>query len=368
MEEGVQIFDDEPEWDEKLSPLTQEELDLWKDPPPPLLEEEYSSYDSEPEEEVMDAITFARSLETVHERMKPFYREFPPEPKDPQAILSYLLFYSCMHVIYDNFNPEPQKPSMNDSDAQLREKTFGIHFLACYHKFCKIVRDLSTEFYVALERNLISRCGEEHPLTQLLPKFNEHAELHSRRLKGNPTGQKKRADGVVLPFINIVNGIEYDMENLEHRKWRWLIFNPLRTDMDQNAINYAEADDIERVQMDLDHIQGVESHEDPYGPIVTPEWNTLLCLLHTFLHIEDYLAVRILKPVLSMTEDLSVMKWDQLWSAIVTPEYAKKSIEKYSREKKKTPEIVSRIAEFRDLFKEGLFIVNDMVLLEKSTI
>ena len=92
---------------------------------------------------------------------------------------------------------------------------------------------------------------------------------------------------------------------------------------------------------------------DPYSVIVTHEMDKLLRLLHTMLHIEDYIQTYIVSAI--PRDEFKKMEktssWDDAWKVATTDEWANKSLDSFSREKKKTPIIISRLAEMRDLLK-----------------
>lgn len=359
----------------KLSPLRESEFQIFDEPEPCL-----ESYDSSIEEEEDDGVelyTKVQEVTQVHERLKPFYESFDPEPTDYKQRISYYLYYSALYVIFIYTRPDIARPEVTDSDEELKEKAFGIHYFSIFNKFMDLMTNLSIDFYASLEKYIRKHSGADHPLLAFMQVMNNHKEMHSRRLKGVPDSQRSKEDNGVV--YNIVTGQEYqydlwkeartkkiredeydETEQHNQNKWRWLIINPLPSDVDYQSIDPMEGDAEYRLNVEVDYLQGEKHYEPPYGPIVTNDFDKLLRLLHTMLHWEDYLQSYILTTVTEEDyEFMTQVDWEQAWQHLAK-DHHDKPIDKLSREKKKMPAIVSRLAELRDLLKETLLIISDL--------
>lgn len=348
------------------------------------------SYDSsiqeeEEEEELQSPLEYAQMLESIHERLKEMYKSFPPFPNTNElAQISFLVLYSAQFVIlYDLLDGKQSKPSAQDTQEQLYEKATFIHLRSLQERFFYICRELAAEFYVNLERVIRERGGDDHPLLDALEYLNEHVEMHSRRTKTDPTSQRNPKDFEKghKPVINIVDGSEYqakpakvvevvDQQVITEKKaynrddccnWRWLTLHPLPSDQDYRKIDPMEGDEGHRIMVQVEQIQGNFECEEPLGFIVSCQWDKLLRLLHTMLHMEEYFVTYMTGAVKDEEyEAMKDMPWQDAWLLLTGKQFHNKPVEKYSREKHKVPMVVSRVAEFRDLMREAVQIISTL--------
>ena len=191
----------------KLSPLRESEFQIFDEPEPCL-----ESYDSsiEEEDEGVELYTKVQEVTQVHERLKPFYESFDPEPTDYKQRISYYLYYSALYVIFIYTRPDIARPEVTDSDEELKEKAFGIHYFSIFNKFMDLMTNLSIDFYASLEKYIRKHSGADHPLLAFMQVMNNHKEMHSRRLKGVPDSQRSKEDNGVV--YNSVTGQEYQYD------------------------------------------------------------------------------------------------------------------------------------------------------------
>ena len=310
---------------------------------------------SDEEEIVLDI----KSIGQLQTKMENFYQTFPLDPDEPQEKMVFWMYYAILYsVFYILKNDTLSEPDPSDSDADLEEKATGIHMSSLFEKFVCLTEQLSVSLYKTIENAVIER-NVDHPILEFMEKINDHKELHSRRIKGDPTMQRTKMEIVKgnKPAYNIITDELFDPENIEHKDWKWLIINPLPSDEDYDAIDPAEGDDDHRVLIELQKLEKTYPCEEPYGVLVTNDWDKLLRLLHTLLHLEDYIQTYIVGAITSEEFDhIADMRWKDAWKYLAK-EHADKPVGKLSREKKKMPLIISRMAEMRDLLKDALRIV-----------
>lgn len=302
-----------------------------------------------------------RDVVDLEKRLKKLYANFPQDPKKRDERLVFWLYHVVKFgIFYDIRCDELSEPNPNDTDEQLKEKAFGIHYFNIWEKFKEETEVLASDLFKKIYVTLTDECGgsKNHPVVEFMNELVKHKELHSRGCKGNPTMQRTKKDITEgsKPVFNLITGEEYDENNPEHATWRMLIINPLPSDEDYRQIDPKEGDDTHRLVVAVEELQNPEvakSHT-PYAVYVTQHWDKLLRLLHTMLWLETYIYTRIVGVV---TEDqynhVKGMYWDDIWKAIAKEHHAK-PVGKLSREVKKMPPVISRIAEFRDLLKDVL--------------
>ncbi len=350
-------------------------------------EESYSSslLEEDEEEEVVSPLEYVQMLESVNERLKEIYKTFPPFPNTNEVgQIAFLVLYAAQyHVLYYSLGGRQAKPTQEDTPEELYEKATFIHLRSLSDRLFRICHELSAQFYVTLEGLITLKGGEDHPLLAALENLNEHVELHTRRTKTDPTSQRNPRDlkNGLRPVINVVTGEEYkatpskvidvvDDHVVTEKKaynrddcsnWRWLTLHPLPSDSNYRNINPMEGDEAHRMMVQVDQIEGRYECEEPFGFVVTSQWDKLLRLLHTMLHVEEYFANYIVGAVKDEDwDEIDGLPWAEAWKYLVGKEYADKPVEKFSREKKKVPMLVSRIAEMRDLMRESVLIISNL--------
>ena len=347
----------------------------------------YSSSINE-EEQIVSPHEYVKMLESINDRLKVMYKSFPPMPSTNEiAQISFMVLYTAQYVIlYQSLGGHQSKPSKDDTDEELFEKATFIHLRSIEEQFFRICRTLSVDFYVLLETLITRQGGDNHPLLHALEMIENHTEMHSRRLKSDPSSQRhpKDFENGHRPALNIVTGEEYvasatevvdvvDSHVITEKRsynrddccnWRWITFHPLPSDSDYRNIDPLEGDENHRLNVHVEEIQGKSDCPEVTGFIVGTQWDKMLRLLHTMLHMEDYFCHYILGALKdSEQEQIVDMPWAEAWEHLVGRDYANKPVEKFSREKKKVPMLVSRIAEFRDLMKEAIHIISGLTSL-----
>lgn len=269
----------------------------------------------------------------------------PGAPETFTEKLLYNFYYAIQFVIIFN-KLDGNKPVIdhaNDSDTIIREKVYVIHLDSCYRDFLKMVELLSNNVYSLIR----SKAGTEERIQYIFDQITRYKELHSRRIKSDPAASRTKTDKV-QKTINIITNEQYDHENVDHKSWRMLIFNPLPSDFDTNAIDPKEGGKSHALAIEVEKLKGKYHVPDPFYVVVTTEWDKIFRLIHSLVHFEEYMHTYIIGAV--DIEAIKDMNWKDTWDYLFK-EHVSVPIKNLSREKKKTPQIVSRTAELRDFLE-----------------
>jgi len=275
------------------------------------------------------------------------YLSLPEEPAEdtPEYIL-YLYYYSVQFVIvYYRLDGKPMPDFINDTDDIIREKAYVIHLHRCYRKCLTIIEQLAQKYNMLLRSKIQSyRQGGAQRALWLLDQLMQHKELHSRRIKSDPAATRKKTDKIQKAF-NLITDEQYNHENDDHKSWRILIINPLPTDFDINAIDPKEGGKTHELALQVEKLKGQSNLPEPFSVIVSTEWDKLLKVFHVLHHFEDYMHTYLAGCIdLDQIQNMNRQEtWNHLFGA-----HKDVPIKNLSREKKKTPQIVSRTAELRD--------------------
>lgn len=306
-----------------------------------------------------------RDVVDLDKRLKKLYATYPQTPKKRDERLVFWLYHVVKFgIFFDIRSDQLSEPNPNDTDEQLKEKAFGIHYFDIWQKFKEETEVLASDLFKKIYVTLVDECGgsKDHPVVAFMNELVKHKELHSRGCKGNPNMQRTKKDisEGSKPVFNLITGEEYDESNPDHGTWRMLIINPLPSDDDYRQIDPKEGDDAQQLMVAFEEIQDPElaKARTPYAVYVTPHWDKLLRLLHTMLWMDTYIYTRIVGVVTQEQYDQARgMCWDDVWKSIAK-EHHSKPVGKLSREVKKMPPVISRIAEFRDLLKDVLDLLS----------
>lgn len=295
----------------------------------------------------LDAATILARKEHFREICKEIYSKVPLAPDNPLDLLMYHYYYAVQFIIvYHKYNECPVPDFVNDTDADIRQKVYIHHLRSCYHSFIESINLLGNNV-LRLIRTKVSALpqGENRDtLLWFIDQLTIYTELHSRRVKSDPAASRTKTDEIQRTF-NMITGEEYDHGNEDHKSWRQLIINPLPSNFDRNAINPKEGGRTHEMALLVDKMNGKSDLRDPFFVVVTTEWDKLLRILHVLLHFEDYMHIYLVGCI--DLDELENMPWQKAWVHLFK-EHAEVPIQKLSREKKKTPTIVSRTAELRD--------------------
>jgi hypothetical protein len=218
---------------------------------------------------------------------------------------------------------------------------------------------------------------DEHPMSQIVWYLCHHKELHVRRIKVSPAKQRSKLEVGTKPddVYNCVTLDEHIFGKNPNNDTRWMIFHPLASDFNDDAIDAKEATMDHRIALAADELQ--HRHDDtytvdpPFGFVVSTEWSSLISFIHNIVYfqqyVECYLSEKLrefvhtpaelarinLAPETTfeeLTAHLQQMPWDTVWEQLVSPAYCNKTITQYSSSQSK-PLFVYSICRLRDLLR-----------------
>lgn len=316
--------------------------------------------------EVKNTVDFVERKKYVSQIGDELFSTLPAVPDVYIDKLLYYFFYSVQFVLmYTKFNGVKPVPDIyKDSDDKIREKAYFIHLDFCYRKFNEMIKIITSNVYNNIHEKLSKHLEfeKDHVIFEVMKYLVIYKEMHTRRIKSDPTATRTKTTET-LKTRNIITDDFYDPENKDHKTWRVIIFNPLPSDFDHNAIDPNEGiEEGKRTAIMIDYlkIQGKKTIPDPFCFVVTSEFDKLLRLLHVLLHFDEYMHTYIVGSL--SKEDFEVIdelnKWKDVWSYVMTEDHVNVPIQKLSREKKKVPEFVSRTAELRDFLRVAIEFEN----------
>ncbi len=297
---------------------------------------------------VLDANELIARQNHFHEICRDVYSKIPipPDEGTTEHIL-YLFYYAVQFtIVFSKHNTRPVPDFINDNDETIREKAYINHLHTSYRAFLKLIDILANNVYrsIRVRVNALPQSETRDTLLWFIEKLGIYTELHSRRIKSDPAASRTKTD-VIQRTFNVITGEEYNHNNDDHKSWRQLIVNPLPSDLDRNAINPKEGGKTHELALAVEKLKGKPVVPDPFLVVVTTEWDKFLRMLHVLLHFEDYMHTYLIGCI--ELEEIEKMTWQQAWVHLFK-EHKDVPIKTLSREKKKTPQIVSRTAELRD--------------------
>lgn len=321
-----------------------------------LLKELFSSSSEEEEEEEESKIN--KKIISLGEYEENHF--FPdPDENDPQAVLLYAFFYGIHYVIFCHKSEVlPEKPDpVKDSREVFCEKSYMVNCCFYYQKFQHLISEIAETVYKNVE-SLIEKRVKEHPLLFFIQQLPRYKELHSRRIKSDPVAPRTKSNEIIKTY-NAVTFEEFEPENRIHKTWHCLILNPLPSDFDQDEFDGQEGGEKNAVIQEVSKLTGEIVIPEPFSITVDFDWDKLIRTLHILLHFEDYMQTYIVSSISEndFNHIQSLSRWKDIWTYLVGDAFANLRIEKFARIKKTIPEIVSRIAELRDILKESINLV-----------
>lgn len=349
--------DDDSDIQELLNTSSSEADEDDAPPPPPQKEEEEEDngpMDLSDEKPNGDFRTSAR-YKYVISIGQTVIDALPVEPDKPIDKIIHYFYYAVQYAILFHKH-EGKIPRVNiesEDDDSIREKAYYLHLNVCYGEFLKMVKTYADTIYDTILK-VLENLQNGHPLIFFIKQLAMYKELHSRRIKSDPAASRTKTD-VVRKTYNIITNEEYNHTNPNH-KWNFLILHPLPSDIDVTQKDPNEGGMGHTLAIEVDKIHNRHFIPEPFGVNVTPTWDTLLRLLHSLLHFKDYMHNYIIGTItLDDFEKIKPLNWKQTWEYLFK-DHANIPIYKLSREKKKTPKIVSKTAELRDLLKEAVLL------------
>lgn len=281
------------------------------------------------------------------------FSDLPGIPDNYTERLLYYYYYAVQFaILYHKL--DGQKPVLdivNDSDDVIREKAYYMHLDNCYREFNSMVEILANNVLGSIKNKIKARSDSENAKTLLymLDQFVKFKELHTRRIKSDPAAPRTKVDSTASKITyNLVTGERYNHENEDHKSWRMLVVNPLPSDYDINEIDPKEGGRTHALAIEAEKLKGNYHVPEPFYVVVTTEWDKLCRLVHVLVHFEEYMHSYLIGAF--DTTSIINMNWKDAWNYLFK-EHADVPIKNLSREKKKTPQIVSRTAELRDFLE-----------------
>lgn len=298
---------------------------------------------------------FIQRRQHVSEIGDALFRELPTPPDDYEEKVLYYFYYTVQFILlYTKLNGEKPVPDIiNDTDEIIREKAYFIHLDHCYKQFNEMLQKMTTTIFNLIHEKISNHLEHDknHLMFKILKDIVVYKEMHSRRIKSDPSASRTKTTHVNRTY-NLITDEEYDPENKDHKTWRMLIFNPLPSDFDYNAIDPNEGGREYALTIEVEKLNKTYSVPDPFYIVVTTEWDKIFRSLHTLLHFDEYMHTYLIGCLTN--EDFEIIenlsKWKNVWE-FAMKEHSDVPIKYLSREKKKTPNFVSRIAELRDFLK-----------------
>lgn len=328
-------------------------------PPPPPPQQKYPT-DLTPEQ-------IAERHQYVLTLGEEYLETLPPKPdkSNPLQRILFLYFYATQFIIlFNKLNGKKPVPQFYDTDKEIKEKAYFIHLNTCFNEFIEMMDDIALNIYNKIKLGVCAHLGgisefNLHPISFLLQQVLTYQELHSRRAKLNPSTN-------IQDIWNCITCEKYNPNNEDHRLWKILIFVPLHSDFDNEAIDLAE----EPCQINAPVIP------KPFGLIVTNDWDKIIRILHISVYFKDYFFNYINDCIKSEEwKHIDELSWNDTWKYLTKDfgdiektkhdnnEKTKEvlstipenvvitTINNFSREKKQVPLIIFRISVLRDFLK-----------------
>jgi hypothetical protein len=239
-------------------------------------------------------------------------------------------------------------PTIEDTPEQLRDKALILCLYNDYLALDLAVKQLASDIYSTVRQDVIRIGGASHPMLKVLEKLVLHQEIHIRRLKrGTNESRTKRDAQPNAPILNATDGTEVGHPD---GSIRWIIFNPLRSDYDENAIDEVEGGIEHQLAIQVDKLKGDEKTPDPFGAVVSTGWCDLLQLVHNALHFCEYATIMLQSGFDdSDIEKYTKMPWPEVWKDLMGA-YWDVSIGKYGKSRE-GPHMVARMSALRDALR-----------------
>jgi hypothetical protein len=288
---------------------------------------------------------------------------FPePNPNDETGILIYSFFYAIQYVIFcykmENNMPSKINP-LKDSPEEQCEKGYMANCLFYYNKFQTLIDAIGDAVYENILKKMQGRVRDQpHPFIYFIEQLPKYKEMHSRRIKSDPIAPRTKTTDIIKTY-NAVTFEEFDPENRLHKTWHCLIINPLPSDFDEDELDGLEGGEENALIQEVSKINGERIIPEPFSIVVDSDWDKIVRTLHILLHFDEYMQTYVVSSISEKDFEhiKGIKKWEDVWMHLVGKDFVKLQIEKFSRTKKTIPEIVSRMAELRDILKESVNLV-----------
>lgn len=316
------------------------------------------SDEEEEEEEVNVSERINQSIQAMNEFIKEnIFRE--PHQNDESGILLYSFFYAIQYVIfcYKVENAMPDKIDvLKDSHDDICQKAYMANCLFYYNKFQMLIDTIGSNLYNKLLEKLKVRANNQaHPFVYFYEQLPKYKELHSRRIKSDPIAPRTKTSEIIKTY-NAATFEEFDPGNRLHKTWHNLIINPLPSDFDEDELDGPVGGEENVLIQAVSKMNGERIIPEPFSIVVDSDWDKIIRTVHILLHFNDYMQTYIISSISEkdFVHIKPIQNWKAVWTYLVGEQFVNIPIEKFSRTKKTIPQIVSRIAELRDILKESI--------------
>jgi hypothetical protein len=337
-------------------------------------DEESDTCASEPDsEQEQDFRLTGEDWEIIDKRFKELDKQSVdiPTKDDRLRILCLFLEATKSNIFKYVYRNVPIVPHPSQSDQQIKQAWYVGWFSSAYQEFDQELTKICNAVYNKLRISILEHTKtEDHPLLWYLKKIWEHREMHTRRCKADPAMQRTKTDSNranAQVSRNVITGEQFNARVPNHQEWRWIILNPLPTDYNIHAIDPEEGgvDHTFKMQVaqvtDNEQLQVPDEYQlqDPFGGTFTREWEKIFCFANNIFHFLEFVNDYVLFAVEQdgtgkQNPDYSTMLWDEAWIHMASITYASVTARRLSRERKKAPLLINRIAELRDILDAAI--------------
>ena len=324
-------------------------------------EEEEEEAEEEKNDKSEDPEKISEGLQVLHAFTKSHI--FPdPNKNDHVSILLYSFFYAIQYVIfcYKVENVMPDKINLSkDSHDEICQKAYIANCLFYYNKFQDLIDTIADNLYNKLLAMMKQRVqNQDHPFVYFFEQLPKYKELHSRRIKSDPVAPRTKTNDIIKTY-NAVTFEEFNPENRVHKTWHCMIINPLPSDFDDEELDGIEGGEENALIQEVSKMNGERIIPETFSIVVDADWDKIIRTVHVLLHFNEYMQTYVVSSISEKDFEhiKPIEKWETVWLYLVGEQFAHLPIEKFSRTKKTIPEIVSRMAELRDILKESMDLV-----------
>lgn len=279
----------------------------------------------------------------------------PPKPENDAKRLDFYLYQASKFMFYTYAFGSPDPPAPTDTQELLEHKAYGCylcnHYTDFFEQFKIIANDLIEKFRSDAADNL---GGEPHFIFNIFELLDVHKEVHFRRTKTSPSKQptKLRVGETPQEIYDAITGErcvfgDPSVANV------WIIFMPLPSDFDSEAIDPKEGTHDHQIALQVDKLQGnvdpMYDVDEPFGIVVEKKWANFFNLYHNIVHFEWYLSTYLLSSSQKHMEEATV--WAHWWRKLAGEQYYDKSIARLSCNTKNAPDSIVRITNMRNVVR-----------------
>lgn len=314
----------------------------------------------------MEARLKIKKISVVLKKIDKFIKSMYGESNADTTLYGTLLLKTIQYIIFSYiYNPNSdkvQEMSVNNT-KQLLETAHYIHLRTQYRDFNKLYKKRIDEIKKNVYNDIFACTNNDksHPMITLFNYVVLHKEMHIRRPKQPPT--KKITQGTSANFSEkCYNSVTTELCEFNKRNvYCSLIFTKLPSD--------ENCDNKDPWECDIDYTykivngkktkcQIIYPKTENFSVIVSKQWGTMFRLLHNMFHLYSYINMYVLQIVNADPDQFkrfSKMPWLDVWSELVTPEFANVDISQFKKSKG-APKMVVAISEMCNIVVATLYI------------